>query len=590
MNSQEFQEGKESSKNSFDYLYKVDEFEKIAGGGRVIFSEFIMEIIWQRPDIIRVVADKKNNFAKSSTPAVAGEKQDIDVKYSENEDSLELIGPSLQVKVMSSPFQILFYDQNEELIHADIPGSALGKRGKEIRCHKELRADEHIYGLGEKTGYLDKRGKTYTMWNTDEASPHVPSTDPLYVSIPYYIGFTPDKSYGIYFDNSYRSHFDVGKTQSEQLIYTAEGGKLDYYFYGGPEISDVVEQHTWLTGRNPLPPLWSLGYHQSRYSYYPDTEVKNIAERMRKENIPCDAIHLDIHYMDDFRVFTWDEQRFSNPAGLAENLQDKGINLITIIDPGVKEDPEYKVYQEGVENDYFCKFLTGEIYTGEVWPGDSVFPDFTETEVKNWWQQLHKDYFDLGIRGIWNDMNEPADFNERLTIPDEIIHKNDGDSGTHRRFHNLYALHEAEATNKAIKKYREERPFVLSRAGFAGIQRYAAVWTGDNRSFWQHLEMNVPMLANMGLSGAGFCGSDVGGFSDDCRGELLVRWTQLGSLMPFFRNHTCIGSRSQEPWAFGEPFTSINRQYIKFRYKLLPHIYNLFYEMSQTGAPVWDIS
>ncbi len=588
MNSQEFQGGSAQEREvSFDYLHEVKSFEETAGGARVSLADFTLEISWQKQGIIRLTAAADQNFDHSSTPAVVGEKRAVNVNYRQDEEGITLTGPQYQVRVMGSPLQILFYDEQEELIHADVPGGVLGKKDKKLRCRKELRPNERIYGLGEKTGYLDKRGKSYTMWNTDEARPHVPSTDPLYVSLPFFIGFKPKKTYGIYFDNSFRSHFDVGDTQAEQLIYTAEGGKLDYYFYGGPSIAEVVERHTWLTGRHPMPPLWSLGFHQSRYSYYSSEEVEEIAERMRKEDIPCDAIHLDIHYMDDFRVFTWDDRRFPKPADLAANLQEKGINLITIVDPGIKKDPEYEVYQQGIENDYFCNFLSGELYTGEVWPGDSVFPDFTEAEVREWWQELHEIYFASGIRGIWNDMNEPADFNERRTLPEEVYHKNDGDPGTHRRFHNLYALHEAKATRKAIKKYREERPFVLSRAGFAGIQRYSALWTGDNRSFWQHLEMNVPMLANMGLSGVGFCGSDVGGFSDDCRGELLTRWTQLGALMPFFRNHTCIGSRRQEPWAFGEPFTSINRQYIKFRYELLPHLYNLFYQMTQTGAPIW---
>lgn len=587
MNSQEFLKGRKGDGRPFDYLYEVSDFSRISRGAAVKLSGWRLEIVWQQKGIVRVIADREERFSPSSTPAVQCEQEPVEVRYREKEEGILLQGPELEVKVIRSPFRILFYGEEGELIHADMPGEALGRRRQEIRCCKELRSDERIYGLGEKTGFMDKRGRTYTMWNTDEARPHVPSTDPLYISVPFYIGFRPDYSYGIFFDNSYRSHFDVADSSPGQLIYTAEGGGLDYYFYGGPELSDVVERHTELTGRHPLPPLWSLGFHQSRYSYFPDSRVSEVAEKFADEDIPCDAIHLDIHYMDEYRVFAWDSQRFPDPGALAGDLSELGIDLITIMDPGVKKDPEYDVYREGIAGDYFCRFASGELYTGEVWPGESVFPDFTEPEVRKWWKELHEDYFEAGIRGIWNDMNEPADFNDRRTLPDEVMHGNDGDPGTHRRFHNLYALHEARATREAIREYRQERPFVLSRAGFAGIQRYSAVWTGDNRSFWQHLEMNVPMLANMGLSGIGFCGSDVGGFSDDCRGELLARWTQLGALMPFFRNHTCVGTKSQEPWAFGEPYTSINRRYIKLRYELLPHIYNLFYEMSQTGAPIW---
>ncbi len=586
MDSQEFKaQGQEE--RPFQYQYRARDFAELPRGGAVDLEKYRLEVIWQARGIVRVVAGKKEEFSRDSTPAVSAEVKSPEVTYEKTDEKMELSGPDLTVTVCKSPFQINFYDKNDELIHADVPGSALGSRRDEFRACKELRTEERIYGLGEKTGFLDKKGKTYRMWNTDEASPHVPSTDPLYVSIPFYIGFKPEYSYGIFFDNSYPSSFDVADSRSGQLIYTCEGGNFDYYFYAGPELAEVVKKHTWLTGRHPLPPLWSLGYHQSRYSYYPESEVRELASRMEKENIPCDAIHLDIHYMDGFRVFTWDEQRFPDPKTLAEELSQSGINLINIIDPGVKKDPEYDVYREGIKEDYFLHRSDGEIYTGEVWPGKSVFPDFTREEVQEWWKELHENYLEQGVRGFWNDMNEPADFNERGTLPNDVLHENDGDADSHRRFHNLYALLEAKATRKAIREQREERPFVLSRAGFAGIQRQAAIWTGDNRSFWQHLEMNVPMLANLGMSGVGFCGSDVGGFSDDCSGELLARWTQLGALMPFFRNHTCIGTRAQEPWAFGEPFTSIIRRYIEFRYRLLPHIYSLFYLMSREGMPVW---
>ncbi len=591
MHSQEFQDRDGAAERSFDYLYRADDFSKIPAGGAAIFTGHRLEIRWIKKGMVRVTADKKDDFDLDSTPAIcsrAGRRQEnVNVKYDDRGDILIMEGPELTVKVFRSPFQLQFLNEEGEIIHADVPGSALGWRRKELRCRKELRPRERIFGLGEKTGFMDKRGSSYTMWNTDEASPHVPSTDPLYVSIPFYIGFIPGSSYGLYFDNSYRSHFDMGDSASEHMKYTAEGGRLDYYFMRGSEIADVVKKFTWLTGRHPLPPLWALGYHQSRYSYYPQARVKEIAENFQQRDIPCDAIHLDIHYMDGFRVFTWDEDRFPRPGKLAGELREMGINLITIMDPGVKRDPEYDVYLEGIKNDHFCRYIRGELYRGEVWPGESVFPDFTSSSAKEWWKNLHEDYFELGIRGIWNDMNEPADFNDRMTLPDDVYHENDGDPGTHRRFHNLYAFHEAEATQKAVREFREERPFVLSRAGFAGIQRHSALWTGDNRSFWQHLEMSMPMLANLSMSGVGFSGCDVGGFSDDCSGELLTRWTQLGSVMPFFRNHTCVGSRSQEPWAFGEPYTSINRRYIRLRYELLPQIYSLFYQMSSTGVPVW---
>ncbi|MFW5992391.1 MAG: TIM-barrel domain-containing protein, partial [Halanaerobiaceae bacterium] len=284
----------------------------------------------------------------------------------------------------------------------------------------------------------------------------------------------------------------------------------------------------------------------------------------------------------------WDEDRFPDPESLMSDLAEQGFKIVTIVDPGVKKDAEYEVYKEGVLKDYFIKYLDGNLVIEPVWPGDSAFPDFTVKEVREWWGDLHRKFIDMGVSGIWNDMNEPAVFsNENKTLSDpEIIHDNEGDIDTHRRFHNVYGLLEGKSTYQALKKHTESRPFVLTRAGFAGIQRYAAVWTGDNRSFWEHLQMAMPMLMNLGMSGVAFCGTDVGGFGDDSNGELLTRWTQMGTFMPFFRNHTSKGTAWQEPWAFGKKYETIIKKYIRLRYKFLIHIYNLIHEAVKTGVPV----
>jgi alpha-glucosidase len=457
---------------------------------------------------------------------------------------------------------------------------------KEVICFKEMDKDDHFYGFGEKTSFLDKRGEKMTMWNSDVYAPHNPEIDALYQSIPYFMTIRNGDAHGIFFDNTFKTVFDM-KTSNDSYSFSAEGGQLDYYVFAGPTPKAVLEQYSEITGRMPIPPKWALGYHQSRYSYETEQEVRELANNFLEKNIPLDAIYLDIHYMDGYRVFTFDEERFPNPAGLIQDLKDAGIHVVPIVDPGVKEDPEYFVYQEGVKGDRFCKYIEGNVYFGDVWPGKSAFPDLTNSDVRKWWGEKHKFYTDLGIEGIWNDMNEPAVFNETKTMDLKVMHDNDGDPKTHREMHNLYGLLMGEATYEGMKaQLNGNRPFLLTRAGFAGVQRYGTVWTGDNRSFWEHLQMALPMCMNLGLSGIPFCGPDVGGFAHDTTGQLLSRWTQVGTFTPYFRNHSVIESIRQEPWSFGEDYENIIRKYIQERYVWLPYLYTLFREASVTGVPV----
>ncbi|MFN2364216.1 MAG: TIM-barrel domain-containing protein [Halarsenatibacteraceae bacterium] len=589
MNSEAIKDRDEvEERKIFKYLNNPESVRENPTGLSIYFAEKEVELVWYRPGLVRVLIDDRDDFDREpSTPAVIAEHEEVELDYFYSEEQVRVLGPEIEVRVQLDEFGLLFFDQAENLLQADFPGQAYGFNRGEVEFNKVLKSEERIYGLGEKTGFLDKRGKSYQMWNTDTFDPHVPSIDPLYISVPFYLSLAGGLSSGIYFDNSYRTEFDLGAEKEEILSIQAAGGRIDYYFIAADKARDVVKKYTWLTGRTPLPPLWSLGHHQSRYSYYPEERVYELADRFREEEIPCDVIHLDIHYMDDYRVFTWDEDKFPEPARMLTELGDAGFKVVNIVDPGVKKNSEYDVYRSGQINDFFCRYLDGELYTGDVWPGESVFPDFTEEDVRNWWRDLHQEMIEQGVQGFWNDMNEPAVFNENMTMDEMVEHKNDGDPGPHKRFHNLYGLFEAMATSQALEKFLAERPFVLSRAAFAGSQRYSAVWTGDNRSFWEHIELSIPMLTNMGISGLGFAGCDVGGFTGDSSGELLARWYQLAAFMPFFRNHTTIGSRGQEPWAFGEPYTSIIREYVELRYHFLPQIYKLFYEQSRTGLPVW---
>ncbi|MDE8565206.1 glycoside hydrolase family 31 protein [Anoxybacillus rupiensis] len=536
--------------------------------------------------IVRVAFNPFGETSMKTSRAVVMRPKKVKVDVHETEEQVELASPQMKVVVKKRPFRVQIYDQaGRLLVGEEARGMAFTYEG-DVYCYKGMDQADHFYGLGEKTGFLNKRGEKWTMWNTDVYAPHNPETDPLYQSHPYFMTLRNGWAHGLFFDNTYRTIFDF-QTFEDEYCFAAEGGPIDYYVFAGPTPRDVLKQYTNLTGKMPIPPKWALGYHQSRYSYETEQEVRELVQTFIEKDIPLDAVYLDIHYMDGYRVFTFDRNRFPNPKQLIADLKQEGVRVVPIVDPGVKVDPEYAIYQEGVRDDYFCKYMEGNHFIGEVWPGKSAFPDFTNEQARSWWGDKHRFYADLGIEGIWNDMNEPSVFNETKTMDITVMHDNDGNPKTHRELHNLYGLMMGEATYTGMKKLLNgKRPFLLTRAGFSGIQRYAAVWTGDNRSFWEHLQMSLPMCMNLGLSGVAFCGADVGGFAHDTNGELLARWTQVGAFTPYFRNHCAIGFRRQEPWAFGEKYERIIKQYIQMRYEWLPYLYTLFAEAHETGAPV----
>ncbi|WP_458414486.1 glycoside hydrolase family 31 protein [Schinkia sp. CFF1] len=546
-------------------------------------------IHFYRLDIVRIVMNPYSKPSLKSSVALVKNPENVDVKIEETKDKIILTTSKLTVELLKSPLlRVCIKDEKGTTLVSE---SALGMgytSAKQVICFKDMEQDDHFYGFGEKTGFLDKRGEQLTMWNSDVYAPHNPETDPLYQSIPYFMTVRNGKAHGIFFDNTWKTTFDLKNAEQENTYsFSAAGGQLDYYVLAGPTPKDVIEQYTDLTGRMPLPPKWALGYHQSKYSYKSEQEVRALAETFKQKQIPIDAIHLDIHHMDGYRVFTFDQSAFPNPKELLSELKSNGIHVVPIVDPGVKKDPSYPIYREGVLGNHFCRYIEGDLYLDEVWPEISAFPDFTKTETKNWWGEKHSFYTDLGIEGIWNDMNEPAVFNETKTMDTEVIHANDGDLKTHEELHNIYGLLMGKATYEGLQKQLQgKRPFLLTRAGFAGIQRYAAVWTGDNRSFWEHLEMSLPMCMNLGLSGIPFCGPDVGGFAHNSNGPLLTRWMQVGAFTPFFRNHNALDSVAQEPWAFGEKYEKIIKKYIDLRYQWLPYFYSLFREASELGIPV----
>ncbi|HXR04983.1 MAG TPA: glycoside hydrolase family 31 protein [Verrucomicrobiae bacterium] len=505
---------------------------------------------------------------------------------------------SVKVTVQPSPVRIAFADSAGEILDADDPERGIAMAGPAFRVAKQLRDDEHVYGFGEKNGKLDKRGwklggYNYVMWNSDTFA-HDSSTDPIYVSVPFYLVVRHGQAHGIFLDDTWRSTFDVGRERPDLLTFGAEGGDLDYYFINGPDPKKVLERYTALTGRMPLPPLWSLGFNQCRYSYYPESKVRWIADTFREKQIPADVLWLDIHYQDNFKPFTWDHKRFPDPKKMIADLRAQGFRVVCIVDPHPKAEQGYAPYDGGMAGNYFVKNPDGSVYEAPVWPsladknpGPSVFPDFSNPAARAWWGTLYEDFLELGVAGIWNDMDEPAVFNTpRGTMPLDVVFNNEGQPATHREIHNVYGQLTSRATFEGLSRLRpNERPFVLTRASFAGGQRYAAVWTGDNTSDWTSLRQSISTLLGLGLSGFPFAGCDLGGFDGAPSDELYTRWLQAGVFFPFMRSHSTWGSPDKEPWSFDYRHEIINKHAIELRYELLPYIYHAMQEASQTGVP-----
>ncbi len=504
----------------------------------------------------------------------------------------------LRVAVDSKSMRISFYDaQSGQLINSDSMPIQHDPTSGAVAASKSLGFEEHFYGLGEKAANLDKRRSAFQMWSSDTPG-YTSTTDPIYQSIPFYVGLAMDKgkdgkwlgnAYGIFFDNSHRTYFDFASTDPENVVFKADGGEINYYFIYGPCMKKVVGRYTELTGRMPLPPKWALGHQQSRYSYGNEQQIKDVVTRYRQEDIPLDVIHFDIHYMDGYRDFTWNRGRFPDPKGLMKWLADRGVKAVTIIDPGVKYEPggNYSVYNEGTAKNYFLKKTNGQTYVGKVWPGDSVFVDYTLPEAARWWGDQHKTLLDIGVSGIWNDMNEPADFESRDGDKwRDVVNYDDGQYSKHDKMRNLFGFLECKATYEGLLRLRpNERPYIITRSGYAGIQRYATMWTGDSPSTWSALALSIPMFESLGLSGETFVGSDCGGYMYRCDGELLTRWYQIGFLSPFFRNHHAVDYYDQEPWRFGKRYEDIMRQYVQLRYHLMPYLYTVLAEAHETGLP-----
>lgn len=461
-----------------------------------------------------------------------------------------------------------------------------------------LKSSERCWGLGERYSGLNLRGRAHTLFATDNDQ-HLESSDSLYKCIPFLAVLDAESAYGVFVDSPALQRWDLDSSRNGRVhVKLLSRRAFSIYWFVGAALPSIVAAFTRLTGRCPLPPRWSLGYQQSRWSYPNERAVRKIAREFRSRHIPCDAIVLDIDYMDEYRVFTISRERFARFETMVKDLSRIGFRVVTIVNPGVKKSPKDATYREGIKLKAFCINADGSPFVGQVWPGPACLPDFMQDKVRDWWGNKLDFLLSRGVAGIWNDMNEPALFGNQRPLSadaqdlpqaaDQLFLQRDA-SGTlgHFEVRNVYGQQMARATSEAMLKARpNERPFVLTRSGYAGIQRYGAVWLGDNASWFEHLRMSIPMLLNVSLSGVAFCGVDIGGFGASSDGELLVRWYQLGILYPFCRNHCALNGRPQEPWSFGPEVEAQVRRLIAVRYQLLPYFEALFAEHRRTGAPL----
>ncbi len=586
-------------------LEKAELLDHDSRGVRLVAGSATVEVAALAPDLFRVGMFPEGRTPDYDSEAIA--KVDWEPLVAEIQDqdgTVTLSTGSATAHISLDPLRVSFYGPSGCVFAADdedlgmgvveLPGADVfsAPLGNPVRLYKWREEGERYFGCGERTSGLDKTDSYQVFWNVDPPAGHTASFKNIYASIPFVLsmrgGEARGSAYGLFFDNTHRVEFDLAHEREDRAYYGAEGGNVVYYVFCGPTPRDVLDRYTELTGRTPMPPLWSLGNQQCRYSYETADELREIARNFRERDIPCDTLYLDIDYMDGYRVFTWDKERFPEPEKLIAELREQGFNIVTIVDPGVKVDENYSVYTEGRQKDLYCKTSEGEEFHNVVWPGICAFPDFTNPETREWWGENHRALLDAGVAGIWCDMNEPSLFvPKQSTMPDEVVHPGGGRTRLHGQIHNAYGSLMARSVREGLLKLRpEERPFVITRAGYAGLQRHALQWTGDNSSWWEHVWMSMPQLINMGLSGVAWAGVDVGGFFDDCDGELLARFTEFGVFQPFCRNHSIKGSRRQEPWVFGEPYESVCRKMIRLRQRLLPYLYTLFEECHRTGAPI----
>lgn len=509
----------------------------------------------------------------------------------EESDTLVLVRTEQALlRIEKQPLRMRLMDPSGHIISD--PALQLAWPDKGVELALGLSEGEHVFGLGDKVRGFDRRGQAFELWNTDAFGWKV-DADPLYKSLPFWLCLDGGRAHGVFVDQPARAQVDFGKEQPGLIRYSAKSTEaFDVYLFTSPEPKRVLEAYTSLTGRTPLPPLWALGHHQSRYGYKSETEVRGVVERLQHERFPLDAVWLDIDYQQGNAPFTVDTKAFPTFSKMVGDFQQRGVHTVVITDLHIKSyqhepSPGYAPYDTGAAGDHFIR--NGEaFFEGKVWPGASVFAEFTREKTRQWWGGLYRGFVEQGVAGFWNDMNEPALLGKDKTFAEDVSHRlDDGTTLPHLVVHNAYGMLNARATYEGVRKLRPDvRPFVLTRAAYAGAQKYAASWTGDNTADRSHLAVTIPQLLNLGVSGYPFNGADVGGFIGCPDAELFGDWMELGALQPFFRNHSSDNACRREPWLFGPAVEARARAGVERRYRLLPYLYTLFEESSRTGLPV----
>ena len=556
----------------------------------------VMVITALRDDVLRVRVGPEGRLPEDASWAVLPETRTAKVTVTATHDagSIGFKTSKLVVSVDRSTMALKVTDLAGNVVDQDETGWPVEYYRKSFRVTKVSPPNEHYFALGDKPGPLDRRNMAFTMWNTDYFG-FQESNDPIYKSIPFVMTMNEGRAAGLFLDNTWRTSWEFNKEQRDAWSFTAPDGPLDYYILYGPEPKQVLSTWAWLVGHTPLPPKWSLGYQQSRYSYYPESEMRNIATHLRADHIPADVIWLDIDYQQNNRPFTVNQERFPHFAEMVHDLAAENFSTVAIVDLHVAKLPNagYAPYDTGAAGDHFVKMPDGSTYVGQVWPGPSVFPDFTQASTRDWWGPLFSAFMKDGIAGFWNDMNEPAIFNvPSKTMPDDVQHRIDEPgfkkrTATHLEIHNVYGMENSRATFDGMRALAtNQRPFVMTRASYAGGQRYAATWTGDNSSTWNHLRLTTPMIENLGLSGFAMVGADVGGFAGTPQADLLTKWLEVAAFQPIDRDHTANGTAFQEPWVSGVEQENIRRRFIEERYRLMPYLYTTTETMSRTGVPI----
>ena len=570
-------------------LSKAQSFQPMPTGVIAVSQDTTVQVTALRDDVLRVRLWKGQTAPEDASWAVLPQARTSSTHVTAEPGGFAT--SKLRVRI----------DDHLRLTVADLAGNVLQSdaapvawSGTHFTVAKQRQGSDHFFGLGDKPGPLDRSGEAFTMWNTDSFA-WQESTDPIYKSVPFFMDVNHGRALGVFLDNTWRTDFDFGRADPNQYTFGALNGPLDYYLVYGPDPKQVVTAWAWLTGTTPLPPLWALGFQQSRYTYFPASQLREVADRLRQDHIPCDVLWLDIDFQHKNWPFTVDEQAYPDFPGMVRDLDREHFKLVVITDLHIAKQPGvgYAPYDSGVAGDQFVKNPDGTVYSGKVWPGPSVFPDFTRAQTRQWWGTLYQQFVADGVAGFWNDMNEPSVFDvPNKTMPDDVQHRIDEPgfrqrTASHLEMHNVYGMENTRATFEGQLALRpDERPFVMTRASYAGGQRYSATWTGDNSATWNHLRMTVPQLVNLGLSGFSLAGADVGGFAGSPPPALLTKWIELSAFQPIDRDHSAKGTRLHEVWVDGPEQEDIRRRFIEERYRLMPYLYTVAEEGSRNGLPI----